>query len=189
MTNWDDFEKLLHNTFYNELRVAPEEHPLLMVDAPLTPAANREKMTQIAFETFNVPALHITSSPLLALFATGRTTGVSIAIGDATVFVVPVIEGVAVAHAIMRLDIGGRDMTDYLMKIMTERGYSFTTTAERDIVRDCFEKLAYVALDYEQERLRADIDRSYELPDGQVRKRRGRRTTRTTRTRTRKKVK
>jgi actin-related protein len=184
VTNWDDMESIWRHTFYNELRVAPEEHAVLLTEPPLNPRANRERATATMFETFGVRAVFVATAARLALYASGRTTGVVVECGDGASHTVPFYEGYMIPHAVRRLDVGGRDLTDYLMKILTERGhfshfshfshspFSATTRAERETVRDIKEKLCYVAEDFDAEMQKAsmssDLDRNYELPDGTI---------------------
>ncbi|XP_012939759.1 actin [Aplysia californica] len=171
----NDFERL--ETIYmeqinNRLKVDPKEHPILVTEMPLNPKKTRERMIQIMFETFETPAAYLANQAVLSLYTTGKTIGTVLDSGDGVTHSVPVYEGHAVSDAITRLDLAGRDLTDYLAKVLRERGYSFPTGEERKIVRDIKEKLCYVALDFNTELRSAStssaIEKSYELPDGQV---------------------
>lgn len=136
---------------------------VLLSEKPFNPKANREKMTQIMFETFNVPALYVAVDAVLALYASGRTTGVVIDSGGVS-HVIPIHEGHVLKgssghYSTLRIDIGGRDINDYLSRLLTERGYPFSTHAERDIVIDIKEKLCYIAANYEAEKDLPDFDK------------------------------
>lgn len=174
INNWDDMELIWKHTFFNELRIAPEDHPVLLTEAPLNPKVNREKMIEIMFESFKVPATYIAIQAVLSLYASGRTTGLVLDSGDGVTHTVPIFEGYALPHAIQRLDLAGRDLTDYMVTLLTERGYNFTTTAEKEIVRDIKEKLAFVALSSKKQEDKNEDKHEdkndhviYTLPDGQ----------------------
>merc|ERR1719203_1383131 len=170
--DWSDMEKIWHHTFYDALRVNPDEHNVIVTEAPMNPKKNRERMIEMLFEKFSCPAAYIVIQAVMSLYSYGRTTGIVVDSGDGVTHTVPVYEGFALPHAIQRLDLAGRDLTEYLTKILTERGYSFTSSAEKEIVRDLKEKLCYVALDFDMElKVATDTsarEKTYELPDGNI---------------------
>lgn len=169
--DWDAIEKIWSYTFYNDLKVDPSENPVLLTEAPFNPRENRERMASVMFDNFGVPAVYVATQAVLSLYASGRTTGLVIDSGDGVTHIVPIYEGFSINHAIKRIDLAGRDITEYLRRLLRQRGYSFVSGAEKEIVRDIKEKLCYVALDPERERTVADkagVDKPYMLPDGEV---------------------
>ena len=161
--NWDDMEKLWHHT-YKELGVQSEEFPVLLTEAPTNPAASREKMTETMFEAFRVPALYVANKAVLALFASGRTTGLVLDSGYDTTFSVPIYEGYALPYCVQHLGVGGRHVTLHLLQLLSQRGH----TLPINIANDVKENLCYIALDNQNELSSNSGSKGYELPDGKV---------------------
>ena len=114
-------EKVWHHTLYNELRVSPEQHPIMMTECPLNPKENREKLAQIMFEVFSVPQLYLSMQAVCALYAAGRTTGVVLDSGDGVTHSVPIYEGFAIPHAIQKMLFGGSNLTNYLKEMLAKK--------------------------------------------------------------------
>ena len=166
--DWENMEKIWHFAYYDELKVPPENHPVLLTEPILNPKVNREKIAQVMFETFNVPATYISLQPHLSLIAAGRTNGIALDVGEGVASVVPICEGTILPHAMMRLHLSGTDLTDYLLRLMTERGYYLESPSEQELVSDIKQQLCYVAVDFEEEMKKnvPDIEKTYVLPDG-----------------------
>lgn len=147
VTNWDDMERIWSHVYSEELKILSEEHPVLLTEAPLNPRRNRDACAQVMFETFNVPALYISIQAVLALYASGRTTGLVLDSGDGVSHAVPVYGGFAITNAIQRVDIAGRDVTEHLQLLLRKAGVVLSTSAEKEIVRNIKESHGYVSLD------------------------------------------
>jgi len=168
--DWNDMEAIWNHT-YSELRCQAEEHPLLLTEAPLNPTKNREKAAEIFFETFNAPALFISMQAVLSLYASVRITGVVLDSGDGVTHAVPVFEGFAIPHSIMRVDLAGRDITDYLQLLLRKSGHNFYTSSEKEVVKTIKESSCYIAFDPVKEEEVLETDKSkhkFKLPDGNV---------------------
>merc|ERR1712070_1200940 len=170
VVNWDDMERVWHHTFFEELRVNPSDDIgcVLLTEAPLNPKENREKMTHVMFESFNVPATYIAMQSVLALYASGRTTGVVLDSGEGISHTVPIYEGYAMPHSIQRMDLAGNDLTNYLLKILQENDINLSTPSEIDCAQAMKEQICRVAIDFEAEMKMFDDNhfKDFQLPDG-----------------------
>ncbi|KAF6316807.1 actin related protein 1A [Rhinolophus ferrumequinum] len=134
--DWNDMERIWQYVYSkDQLQTFSEEHPVLLTEAPLNPRKNRERAAEVFFETFNVPALFISMQAVLSLYATGRTTGVVLDSGDGVTHAVPIYEGFAMPHSIMRIDIAGRDVSRFLRLYLRKEGYDFHSSSEFEIVK------------------------------------------------------
>jgi actin len=167
--NWDYMTKVWDWTFFNMLRMEPSERPVHITEAPKNPKKNKEKMIEVFFENYQVPSFYVSIQAMLGLYSTGRTSGLVYDSGDGVTHMVPIFEGFSIKHAVKRLDLAGRDLTDFLMDILRESGVTMEGSAEYDITSNMKEK-CYVALDYQAELAAFEKDKSkeidYELPDG-----------------------
>ena len=174
VTDWDSMKSIWQYMFSDLLSIVPKEHSLLITEPPLNPKSNREKMTEILFETFYFPFLYLAVPPLLALYASGRDTGVVIDSGEGVTHTVPIFKGHIHRHCISRLDMGGRDLTDFLMKIFCEENISYFLGNETALnlrnMHKMKESLAFVSTDYERDLEKSqtsnEFEKGYQLPDG-----------------------
>jgi actin len=152
VTDWDDMQKIWHRAYYYQLRVDPAEHPVLLTEAPLNPKVNREKLIQIQFEVFDTPACYLGIDAVLSLYGSGRTTAIVLDVGEGVTHTVPIYDGRPLPHAILRVNLGGRALDDWMGRLIYESPIgSQTFVRDNEIYRGAKETLGYVSLNFEDE--------------------------------------
>jgi len=170
--DWKGMGHLWDYTFKERLKIDPKEHKILLTEPPLNPRDNQKKMLQTMLETYQFEAAKVSIQAMLVLYAQGLLTGVVVDSGDGVTHIVPVWEGICPPTLIKRLNVAGRHMTRYLIKLLQVRGYAFNRSADFETVRQIKEQFCYVGHDLEVEsRLALEttvLMQSYTLPDGRI---------------------
>ncbi|CAF1046322.1 unnamed protein product [Didymodactylos carnosus] len=171
--DWDDMKHIYNYLFGpKKMNIDPKDCKILLTEAPLNPVKNRAKMLEVMLDQFHFSEVSLAYQAILTLYAQGILTGVVVDIGDGVTHICPVIDGYCLQNSIARLNIAGRDITRYLIKLLLLRGYVFNQSADFDTVQQIKEKLCYVAHDLNEERqLALDttvLVESYTLPDGRT---------------------
>lgn len=171
--NWEDMCHVWDYTFGpKKMDIDPTNAKILLTEPPMNPTKNREKMIQVMFEKYGFAGAYVAIQAVLTLYAQGLLSGVVVDSGDGVTHICPVYEGFAISHLTRRLDIAGRDITRYLIKLLLLRGYAFNHSADFETVRMMKERLCYIGYDIETEqRLALEttvLVESYTLPDGRV---------------------
>lgn len=171
--DWDSMEKIWSYMYRQALRIESKEHPVMLTEVPWNPRPRREQATQMLFENFQVPGMYLNIQAVLALYASGRLTGCVADSGDSVTYSLPVYEGYALPNTVIRSEVCGRHITDYMVRELSLRGteYQLKTNAEKEIARDIKEKTTFVAVDFEEMSKTVANDpeqltQRYELPDG-----------------------
>ncbi|XP_035293681.1 actin-related protein 2-like isoform X1 [Cricetulus griseus] len=150
--NWDDMKHLWDYTFGPEkLNIDTRNCKILLTEPAMNPTKNREKIVEVMFETYQFSGVYVAIQAVLSLYAQGLLTGVVVDSGDGVTHICPVYEGFLLPHLTRRLNIAGRDITRYLIKLLQLRGYAFNHSADFETVRVIKENLSYMPYNIEQE--------------------------------------
>lgn len=169
--NWDNMEKFWQRCLYQYLCCDPEEHYFLLTEPPLNTPENRELTAEIFFETFNVPGLYIAVQAVLALCASlltkgggnegaNRLTGTVIDSGDGVTHIIPVVEGYVIGSCIRHIPLAGRDITDFILQQLRDRGENVPPDDALNIAKKIKERYCYVCPNLVKEYKKYDEDAS-----------------------------
>lgn len=114
----EHMKMIWQHTYENELVVNAKENPVMLTEPPKNDNRQREELIKLFFEHFQVEHFYLAVQAVLALYSTGRTTGLVVDIGAGSTNTVPVYEGFALPFATMKMDLAGDDLTNHLEHLL-----------------------------------------------------------------------
>jgi len=168
ITDFSAIEKMIHYSFYTDMRIDPAEHSVIFLYNPLLHRKAQEKLIEILFETFNIPALFFVDYYRFILLQNKIQNAIFLHFLDDCINIIPYLNYKRIDIDNPTINLGFRDVVEHLRRLLRKKGHRFTTSSERKIVRDIVEKFAYVALDPEKELTSRKESKRYVLPDGEL---------------------
>ena len=173
--NWDDMEKLWRYAFTRKLGIQEQDFGasrIMLTEAALNPVDSRRKLAEVMFEAFGFEGMQVGIQAIFALSAEGYQNGLVLDSGDGVTHCIPVYQGFLLRPFVTRINMAGRHITNYLIKLLLLRGYAFNSTADFELVRELKEAACYVSCDLQKDRKIADettaLDKEFALPDGSL---------------------
>ncbi|MFX0162413.1 MAG: hypothetical protein ACFE68_03620 [Candidatus Hodarchaeota archaeon] len=170
--NWDALEQMINYILQETFRVEPNLHPLVFPDSIMSTQSERETLVKFCFERINAPAVMLLDKNVLALFSTGKVTGIIVNIEENFTEIVPIKDARPIVEAMVSLKLGGKTITETLEKLLGKKGMGFTTRLEKRSLKDIKEKLCYVSLNFDEEVKMEEkpetIEKIYETPFGEI---------------------
>ena len=172
IVNEEDMATLWDYCIKQKLEVKGDlnDKKILLTEAPFNPIENKLKMAKIVFEQLGFGFFNIETQAKLTLYCEALQTGIILDSGDGVTHCIPIFFFFLLPQNIKRLDIAGRHITEYLIKLLQMKGYSFNSSADFELVREIKEKYCFVSCDIDSDR-KLDAETTYynsihKLPDG-----------------------
>ena len=166
-TNEDDIP-LVFNHIFNKLGLEGNgvDHPLLIAEALLNPKDNREKISEILFEKYNIPGLVFGYQPSLSLFSLSSTIGVVLESGDGVSQICSIIDGYSIPCSFIRYNFGGNDVNEYLRQALKKKGIELISDTEKLLLHEI--KIKHVLCQIAETKSEEERSSTYRLPDSRV---------------------
>ena len=164
IVNWDEMTKIWFHTFFSELQIAPEEYNIFLTESPFNSREDREKITEIMFETFNCPCMYLSNQSVLSAYSIGKSTGCVIDCGDGSTNFSPIFEGLLCRNGVTHIPIAGKEIFENLFKLLSVNN-NIESKMQKESLKKVKENLCYISEDYNSE-INGNVNESeYELPD------------------------